>query len=199
MNAENLEYQKAIDALAMPFVHYIGNQPNEIKKHFYGLREAKQDLQGIAIFDKLTQELPTDLDVPALEWKRREIENYLCYPEVLEAYAAATTPPETAGPLFSMTESGRRIETMRESIQEVAQAMETLGKGSPWDPTTKVSDDFLTPLFEKYFKKLGLPNLMAKKNFHELARLVPKTKMDAEIKTKLDAIVEAHENATPRN
>ncbi|MCZ6490547.1 MAG: AAA family ATPase [Acidobacteria bacterium] len=193
--AEKLGYQEAIAALERPFVQYVGNQPKEIRKHFHGLREAKQDLQGIAIFDKLTQELPTDLGVPALEWKSREIENYLCYPEVLEAYAAATTPPEIAGPLFSLAESGRRIETMRESIQEVEQAMETLGKGSPWDPSTKVSDDFMTPLFEKYFKKLGLPNVMAKKNFHELARLVPKTKMDAEIKSKLDAIVEAEGKA----
>ncbi len=41
-------------------------------------------------------------------------------------------------------------------MEEVKQALETLGKGSPWDINTKVSDDFLKPLFEKYFKKLGL-------------------------------------------
>ena len=87
---------------------------------------------------------------------------------------------------------------MKESIHEVGQAMETLGKGSPWGPTTKVSDDFLTPLFEKYFKKLGLPNVMAKKNFHELARLVPIAKIDTEVKDKLDAIVEAKRNANPQ-
>jgi hypothetical protein len=87
---------------------------------------------------------------------------------------------------------------MRESIKEVEQALETLGKGSPWDPGTKVSDDFLSPLFEKYFKKLGLLNVMAKKNFHELALLVPKEKIDPEVKEKLDAIVETKRNARPR-
>ena len=180
--AEKLEYQEAISALERPYVQYVGNQPNEIRKHFYGLREAKQDLQGIAIFDKLTQELPTDLGVPALEWKRREIENYLCYQESLEAYAAATAQQEIAGPLFNSAEAARRITAMQESIHEVEQAMETLGKGSPWDPNTKVSDVFLTPLFETYFEKLNLPNVMAKKNFHELARLVPKANMDTEVK-----------------
>jgi hypothetical protein len=87
---------------------------------------------------------------------------------------------------------------MRESITEVSKALETLGKGSPWDANTKVSDDFLTPLFDKYFKKLGLPNVMAKKNFHELARLVPKEKIDSEVQEKLDVIVEAKRRAKPR-
>jgi hypothetical protein len=87
---------------------------------------------------------------------------------------------------------------MRESITEVSEALETLGKGSPWDANTKVSDDFLTPLFDKYFKKLGLPNVMAKKNFHELARLVPKEKIDSEVQNKLDAIVVAKRAAKPR-
>ena len=39
---------------------------------------------------------------------------------------------------------------------------------------------------------------MAKKNFHELARLVPKEKLDPEIKEKLDAIVETKGKAQPR-
>ena len=196
--AEKLEYQDAVAALERPCVKYVGNQPTEVVKHFYGLREAKQDLKGIAIFDKLAQGIPTDLDIPAFEWERREIENYLCYPEVLEAYAAARAQQETAGPLFNSAEAKRRIRDMQKSIHEVEQAMETLGKGSPWDPTTKVSDDFLTPLFEKYFKKLALPNVMAKKNFHELARLVPIAKIDTEVKVKLDAIVKAKRNANPQ-
>ena len=78
---------------------------------------------------------------------------------------------------------------MRGSIRSVEEAMRTLGKGSPWYFNTKVSDDFLAPLFERYFKTLGLPNIMAKKNFHELAYHVPKRSLDVEIEEKLDAIV----------
>jgi hypothetical protein len=87
---------------------------------------------------------------------------------------------------------------MQQSVKEVSEALETLGKGSPWDANTKVSDDFLTPLFDKYFRKLGLPNVMAKKNFHELALLVPREKIDSEVKEKLDRIVDAKNNAKPR-
>lgn len=196
--AEKLEYQEALQALERPFVHYVGNQPSEVRKHFHGLREATPQLVGIAIFDRLDQEIPSDLGAPGLTWTRREIENYLCYPETLIAYAEASAQQDTTGPLFTLAESSRRIETMQQSIKEVEHALETLGKGSPWDPNSKVSDDFLTPLFEKYFKKLGLPNLMAKKNFHELGRLVPKDKIDPEVKSKLDAIVQIARSARPR-
>lgn len=196
--AEKLNYREAIDALERPFVHYVGNQPSEVRKHFYGLREAKPDLVGVAIFDRLEQEIPAGLGALGLTWNRKEIESYFCYPETLEAYARGVDQPETAGPLFAAGESSRRVQIMREAVAEIQQALETLGKGSPWDANTKVSDDFLTPLFEKYFKKLGLLNVMAKKNFHELALLVPKEKLDPEVKEKLDAIVETKRNARPR-
>ena len=196
--AEKLEYEDAMVALERPFVHYVGNQPGEVRKHFHGLREAVGDLRGVAIFDRLDQALPPDLGATGMTWKRKEIENYFCYPETLEAYAKGAAEEESAGPLFALSEANRRVQLIQESIREVSQALETLGKGSPWDINTKVSDDFLAPLFESYFKKLGLPNVMAKKNFHELARLVPKEKLDIEINGKLDAIVETMRNATPR-
>jgi hypothetical protein len=196
--AEKLGYQEALEALERPFVHYVGNQPREVQRHFHGLREAVPGLQGIAIFDRLDQEILSDLGARALMWKRREVENYLCYLETLEAYAKAPAEQESTGPLFTVSEASRRVEAMRASIKEVEQALETLGKGSPWDANTKVSDDFLIPLFEKYFKKLSLPNVMAKKNFHELAFLVPKEKIDPEVREKLDAIVETKKNAHPR-
>lgn len=130
-------------------------------------------------------------------WERREIENYLCYPETLEAYARATSQQATVGPLFSSAESQKRLKAMQDSIDEISEALKTLGKGSPWDPDMKVSDDFLTRLFEAYFEKLDLPNIMRKTNFHELAGYVPTEKLDPEIKEKLDAIVEVAQSANP--
>ncbi len=57
---------------------------------------------------------------------------------------------------------------MGQAIDQVETALRTLGKGSPWDGDIKASDEFLEPVFKAYFEKLGLPNLMAKKNCHEL-------------------------------
>ncbi len=77
---------------------------------------------------------------------------------------------------------------MNRSIASIEEAMKKLGKGSPWDPDVKASDDFLTPLFADYFERLDLPNVMPKKSFHVLARHVPKDKIDGEVREKLDVI-----------
>jgi ABC-type taurine transport system ATPase subunit len=196
--AKILEYEEAMEALQRPFVYYVSNQASEVKKHFFGLREAVPNIKGIAIFDRLDQGLLEELGAEAYMWNKREIENYLCYPEVLESYAIASGLDSLPGPLFESAQAESRKKAMKKTIAEMTNAMETLGRGSPWDKDTKVSDDFLIPLFRKFFKKLGHYNVMDKKNFHELARFVPKHKIDPEVKEKLDAIVAVAKAAKPR-
>jgi hypothetical protein len=193
--AQTLNLQSATDCLARPFIKYVGNQPMEVLKHFHGLREAVDRLKGIAIFDQLERPLPDNLGATGLTWRKREIENYFCTRRTLEAYATQSAADAAAGPLFSDAEAQRRLTAMRESITELEAALKTLGKGSAWDAGTKVSDDFLTPLFQNYFKKLGIPNLMAKRNFYELAYLVPLDEIDPEVREKLDAIVAVAQSA----
>ncbi len=195
--AERLNDEEARAALDRPFVHYVGNQPGEVRKHFQGLREAAANLRAVALFDHLERPLPNDLGAVGLMWQRREIENYLCEKETLEAYAQQTGEESVAGPLFSGAESVRRVQAMRDSIGEMESALRTLGKGSPWDPALKASDDFLTPLFQNYFRKLGIPNLMAKKDFYELASFVPQNSIDPEICEKLASIVAVAKAAIP--
>ena len=87
---------------------------------------------------------------------------------------------------------------MQEAIDETASALERLGRGSPWDPGTKVSDDFLAPLFRAYFGKLGLPeDLMTKKSFYEIAEHVAPGDLDPEVREKSDAIAAVAASATP--
>ncbi|MBC8457328.1 MAG: AAA family ATPase, partial [Deltaproteobacteria bacterium] len=196
--AEKLEYEEAMDVLQRPFVYYVSNQPAVVRKHFFGLKEAVPYLKGVAIFDRLDQRPSEDLGAEAHMWTMREIENYFCYPEVLEAYAIASGLDSLPGPLFEAAHAEFRKKAMRETIAEMTNAMETLGRGSPWDKDTKVSDDFLIPLFKKFFEKLGHYNVMDKKNFHELARFVLKNRIDSEVKEKLDAIVAIAKSAKPR-
>ena len=86
---------------------------------------------------------------------------------------------------------------MRECVTEVTSALATLGRPSPWSADIKASDDFLDPVFERFFKKLGLPNLLRKTDYHVLAGLVPKDKLDPEVTAKLDAILAVAEKARP--
>ena len=192
--AETLMHKEAIDALARPFVHYVQNQPNKVNDHFWALKYAKDDLTGLAIFDRLDRPLPDNMGTVALQWKKRELENYLCMEEVLLAYAKHDLPDD----LFGRAEEARRLNAMKESISEVASALKTLKRLEIWSPDIKATDDFLDPLFDKYFEKLGLTNLLRKSDYHILARLVPKDKIDPEIIEKLDAIVETAKKAKPR-
>ena len=195
--ALKLGHDNARKALDMAFVSYVENQPGKAQTHYYGLREALPDLSGVAIFDRLETPARGGDGLEIISWRRREIENYLCSQATLEAYALASTPADTAGPLFAASEADRRLITMREAIAEVESALQTIGKGSPWNADTKVSDDFLTPLFRAYFAKLDLPNLMNKKDFYELAQYVPSEEIDPEIPEVLDAISRVAESATP--
>ena len=55
----------------------------------------------------------------------------------------------------------------------------------------------LAPLFGVYFERLGLPNLMAKGTFWELAEQVPAEEIDPEIGVKLDAIAQVAAQPRP--
>ena len=193
--AERLGHQRARRALARPLVHYVGNQPHDAIKHYYGLREAAPNLKGLAIFDRL--DLPSDGgDLRPLAWERREIENYLCSQATLEAYARGMTRDKSPGPLFAESDIKRRLVAMQESITEETRAMERRGS-SPWSADAKVSDEFLTPLFHGYYDKLGLPNEMSKSAFHTLAPYVPLDEIAPEVNEKLDAIADVAESAAP--
>ena len=193
--AGRLAHEPAQRALERPFVCYVGNQPRAAQRHYHGLREALPSLRGFALFDRLDPAPPDMAPIECLTWKRREIENYLCSRATLEAYAAASGPPNAPGPLFSVPEAERRREAMREAIDEIESALRNLRKPSPWDARTKASDDFLDPLLASYFDKLGLPNLMAKSSYHELVDHVPTSELDPEIGEKLDAIARVAEGA----
>ena len=195
--AKRLGNELALRVLERPFVRYVGNQPQTAARHFHGLREALPNLKGVALFDRLDGGVPDDPFLHYLVWEKREIENYLCTKNTLEAYALATGAAAEPGPLFSEIEANSRLDAMEQAVAEVSAALQTLDKGSPWDAELKVSDEFLTPLFRAYFEKISMPNLMDKKNFYELATYVPKSEIAPEIEEKLDAITKVADGALP--
>jgi hypothetical protein len=196
--ARRLHHEEALRALERPFVHYVGNQPGAVQRHYYGLKEAVPNLWGVALFDRLDSGQPDIAPVKCLMWKRREIESYFCSQRTLEAYARASGEDEVMGPLFASAEANKRANAMNEAIQEIQVALARLGKGSPWDENMKVSDEFLDPLFRAYFEKLNLPNLMAKKKFYELVGYVPAEEIADEIREKLEVIAAVASGANPR-
>ena len=167
--------------LERPFVHYVGNQPMQARRHFYGLREACPDLRGFALFDRLN--LPGDGSEVMREysWKKREIENYLCSRDLLLRWVRVQSP------LF--------LQSMEDAISEVENARRILGQTSPWDGNTKVSEDFLVPLFRSFYEKTGLGSQVSKSDYHFLVRHMEVADIDPEVVTVLDSIVDVASQA----
>lgn len=84
-------------------------------------------------------------------------------------------------------------------IQDLVPPIALRDPSNAWWSNTKATDDFLDPLFERYFRELQLPNLMRKTDYHCLAKYVPADAIPQEITEKLDAILQIAKQAKPRN
>ncbi len=189
----------AKDALERPFVQYIGNHRSKAEEHFFGLKEAKNDLVGMVLLDRQDQPAPDrGDDLLVAMWQRREIESYLAFPEVLIAYAHEQAESSAAGPLFVDSEKKRLGDLMEECISDQVPPAALRDMEHRFWNDTKASDEFLDLVFRDYFSRQDLPNLMRKTDYHRLAHLVPSRLLDAEVTEKLDSIVGTAGRAKPR-
>ena len=193
--AETLDHPARHD-LARPFVKYVLNRPAKARDHFFGLCEAKSDLAGYALFDRVDVPLREHPDLIERMWQRREIENYLCQPETLLAYAESSARENTLGPLFEQSDVDQRTTAMQQSIEDLVPRVALRERTDRWWVDTKASDDFLDRLFDAYYERLGLPNLMRKSDYHRLARHVPRELIDAEVVAVLDGIRQLAQRAS---
>ena len=202
--AERLHHIGAQQALARPFVKYVGNTLKEARRHYYGLKEASSSLRGLALFDHLEEDnhvLRNDNGespqgtLQVLMWQRNEIENYFCTREILQAHVGPTAGSQVKLQQLTIQAETQR-NAMNKAIEEITNALRSLGKGSPWDAKTKASDDVLVPIFKAYSSRLGTYNEMSKKDLHKLVASIPSPEdIDPEVTTKLDAIAAVAEAA----
>lgn len=183
----------ALELLEMPFVHYVStNLPQKARDHFNGLREAKPDLVGLALYDRLERPLQPSDALNEVMWRRREIENYLCEPTILRAWAAH----DVADDLFGALERASRLDAMEKAMAEVTHLLDIDNK-SPWSTEVKATDEVLDRIFRVFFKAIDLPLSFRKRDYHLLTGFLSKADMDPEITEKLDAIVATARRARP--
>lgn len=183
----------AAEALERPYVHYVENKVQAARDHYYGLREAKTDLVGLALLDRLESITDSDEQLQIYQWTRREIENYLCQPETLEAYAEKEIASFAGGPLFA----DKCVRVMQTCIQDIVPPVALRDRSDRWWTDVKASDEFLDRVVSEVFKKLKLPNLMRKTDYHVLAKYIPVELIPQEVSEVLDLIHETHRRATP--
>jgi hypothetical protein len=186
--ARTLQHDAAKE-LELPFVRYIENQPQRARDHFRGLREAKSDLVGFVLVDRLERSLQPTLELGERMWKRREIENYLCQPDTLFAFVQSSTLETSPGTLWDETASQERTKVMDECIRDLVPPVALRNPKDSWWHDTKASTDFLDRLFEMFYERRGLPNLLRKSNYHVLAEYVPSDLIDLEITEVLDDVL----------
>ncbi len=180
--------------LETPYVYDISNQQGKAHNHFYALREAKPDLVGFCLLDRIAGELQRRSGLRVYAWQRREIENYIVFSkQLLIDWARDEAGRHFGNSVFSEY----RVSIMDETVEEIEKARATLRQESPWSPDIKVTDDFLDPLFETFFEKLEMTNLMRKTNYHTLVQYVPVDQIDPEVTEVLDAILEISNKAVP--
>jgi len=179
---------------SVPVIYLGSNKPQEARDHFQGLREAKSDLVGFALFDRLDKELHTGSQLAERMWSRREIENYLVTPASLRAYVVQGLREDD---LIELAERNNRLEKLSVALAEITHALSITNKPDPWGPDIKVTDDFLDPLFKLYYERLGIPQQTFKRDYHGLADAIPVGEIAPELVSTLDGILEVAKRATP--
>ena len=71
---------------------------------------------------------------------------------------------------------------MQEGIADLVPPVALRDRNDRWWSEVKASDDFLDRLFETFFKRLELPNLMRKSDYHLLAEFVPESLIASDVR-----------------
>jgi predicted ATPase len=179
---------------SVPVVYLGSNKPQEARDHFQGLREAKPDLVGFALFDRLERELHTHSQLTERMWQQREIENYLVTPTSLRAFIVQDL---RADDLLEQAEREHRFEVLEQSLSELTKALRITGKPDPWGADIKVTDDFLDLLFKNYYEQLGTPQQIFKRDYNGLADAISTSEIDPEVGQVLDTLWDVAQRAQP--
>ncbi|MEW6366083.1 MAG: hypothetical protein AB1714_15750 [Acidobacteriota bacterium] len=86
-------------------------------------------------------------------------------------------------------------EVMHQCIEDLVPPIALRDKSDRWWREVKASDDFFDRLFQAFYDKLGLPNLMRKTDYHVLARFMPPDEIDQEVTNVLDMILDVAKRA----
>jgi AAA15 family ATPase/GTPase len=169
-----------LDLLEKANIEYTSNNlPSDAESNFYALQAIIKDLKGIALFDRLNKIINAEQKLKILQWKKRELENYFAFPEVLLTFAKNDGENNLFEP---------KVSIMEDCIHEYTLPVALKDRSHIWWADTKLSDDYLTPIFESYYKKQNLPNLFPKGRYYELIKFLKKEEINTEISEMLDLI-----------
>ena len=125
--------------------------------------------------------------IVAHSWRRREVENYIVDRDTLLNFARGTVDPND---LVELADGTIRVEAMTKALAGLDSAFK-FQRRDPWSDDTKVSDEVLPPTFANYYDALGLTDIMAKADYHELIAFKDPATIDPEVTEVLDRLLAA--------
>ncbi len=170
--------------LETAYVHYVStNIPTKAREHFFGLKEAVQDLQGIAIFDRVDVPLQKG-ELTELCWKKREIENYFFKPAIIEKYIVGK-PTDN---LFEASARDKRKIIINQAINSIIPPIAMNNPDDEYWSERKASEE-MERIFKEYSRLMNIPNIINKGNYWELLNFIDPNEIEKEVIQKLDAIL----------
>lgn len=172
-----------------PFLHnanvdYVGtNVPHLAVRTFETFKEIFSPLKGIALFDCI----PNLKNNPRLDiycWEKREIENYFAKPDFLVRYANLL-----ASIRHRDKKAGDLEKAMEEVIKDITAPVYLRNLNDPWWSDEKLTDNWLDKIIPQFYEKVGLPQAIWKRDYHEIILQMKTTEIDKEIKEKLDLLL----------
>ena len=194
--AERLNHP-AREPLSSPFMVPVGNQPNKGREHFNALFEAKDDLVGLLLVDRDAGELQSRSALVEWKWERREMENYICQPATLEAFAEAFGRSQSGGPLFEIASVEKVLQSMKGAVEDRVIPAALRNRDDPWWNSVKASDEFLDLVFPEFFRRLGLRPDFRKADYHRLVQYIPDALISPEVVSVLDSVSGVAARARP--
>jgi AAA15 family ATPase/GTPase len=155
-----------------------GNDRARMNNHFSTLKKFIPELKAFALFDRIEKkECAPQEDLLIKEWTRNEIENYIPLPQTLNTYIDSLNLS-----LFTTT--------FKEIIRNNTPPAAYKDLNDNFWKNTKISDNFLIPIFEKAFDEASLPrNKMEKSKFYQLVEYIDPELLDNEVVHTLDAML----------
>lgn len=180
-----------LSKLENTFVYYLRNDdPRPATRHFNGLKEAEPQALGVLIMDRLENEFSEKDGLRKLMWRRNEIENYIFDTKAVISYLTRD--------IDNQEELDKTINIINKFIDGEMPANAKDDQNHLWWENIKMSDDFLAPLFETYFKTINQYNDFRKRDYYILVEYLQEKQIHPEIIEKLDAIYEVAQRAKPR-
>lgn len=184
-------------ALDRPFTHDVFNQPQKARDHFHGLKEAKPNLVAFLLCGHLDRALKSIDALREHMWGRREIENYLCQPATLSAYAESLAIDLPNG-LFDQTERNlMRVAMNRAITRNVSPVALEDPNHESWRDD-KAGDKILAPVLRSFVEFTGFrAGLVRKSDYHRLVDFIPEDEIPGEVREVLDQIHHQASRAVP--